>query len=203
LSESDLDQYETADEQLPLSTHYTLRPSDYHQHPRRTLPTAPQTRRNFYTHQSEEDSEELDSATDTTFKTVHTPHDTSDRNTEYEDSNDSADGPGSISDRDNREDKQTQQQATPTTRITTLPTPRTNNRIGRYSPITIKLATYNIRDARNTRLQQACLNLEQQKIDVAFLTEMQIPSSAPIHTRKQIKNYIRLALLSVLIVLLL
>lgn len=52
-----------------------------------------------------------------------------------------------------------------------------------YSPETIKLATYNIRDARNTRLQQVCYDLEVQNIGIAILTEMRIPETAPIHTQ--------------------
>ena len=50
-------------------------------------------------------------------------------------------------------------------------------------PPTISLCTYNILDARNSRLEAAIRNLRVQNIDVAVLTEMRIPSTAPIHTR--------------------
>jgi exonuclease III len=57
------------------------------------------------------------------------------------------------------------------------------NRCHRYKPTTIKIATQNIQDARQTRLEHACMDLHHQNIDVAILTEMRIPESKPIHTR--------------------
>ena len=54
------------------------------------------------------------------------------------------------------------------------PTPR---------PPALQIATYNIEDARQNRLELACRNLEVQQIDLAILTELRIPADKPIHTR--------------------
>ena len=48
---------------------------------------------------------------------------------------------------------------------------------------TIRIATYNIQDGRNNRLETVCRALQQQNIDLAILTELRIPASRPIHTR--------------------
>ena len=47
----------------------------------------------------------------------------------------------------------------------------------------LTMCTYNIQDARNSRLEFALRNLSVQNIDLAILTELRIPESKPIHTR--------------------
>ena len=47
----------------------------------------------------------------------------------------------------------------------------------------LQLCTYNIQDARNSRLEGAIRNLSVQNIDVGILTELRIPQTSPIHTR--------------------
>jgi hypothetical protein len=51
----------------------------------------------------------------------------------------------------------------------------------------VRLATYNIRDGRNSRIQLLTRNLTVQKIDICIATEMRIPAAADggpgIHTR--------------------
>lgn len=51
------------------------------------------------------------------------------------------------------------------------------------APNTITLATYNILDGRNSRLEAALRLLDNQNIDLAILTELRIPAAKPIHTR--------------------
>ena len=51
------------------------------------------------------------------------------------------------------------------------------------APRALKVCTYNIQDGRNSRLEKVIRNLDIQHIDIAILTEMRIPASAPIHTR--------------------
>ena len=50
-------------------------------------------------------------------------------------------------------------------------------------PRALQICTYNIQDGRNSRLEMALRNLTIQHIDIAILTELRIPASAPIHTR--------------------
>jgi exonuclease III len=181
LVDSDSESYNTAEEQLPSPTRFSLRTSEYHRQPRRTLP-GNQRPHPFARQPSPEEDNNIDTDTESTESPVHNSYDHSDRNTKHEDSDDFAVGLGSTGDKEDRDtntatgDSPVRNQPTQTAQLQRNPR--------KYRSTTIKIATHNIRDARNTRLQQACLNLAQQNIDIAILTEMRIPSSAPIHTRQ-------------------
>ena len=48
---------------------------------------------------------------------------------------------------------------------------------------TLTLATHNILDGRNNRLESALYNLGKQEVDIAILTELRIPAEKPMHTK--------------------
>ena len=53
----------------------------------------------------------------------------------------------------------------------------------RERPPYVRIATHNVEDARNSRLDKITRNLKTQHIDLAIITELRIPSHNPIHTR--------------------
>jgi hypothetical protein len=94
-------------------------------------------------------------------------------------------------------DSEQEQEQPPTLPPAPIPTPNTNHKgnapyasssestttSSSKKPTSIKISTFNIRDGRNNRLLAAAYAMDKQNVDIAFLTEVKIPESRPIHTR--------------------
>jgi hypothetical protein len=96
--DSELKLYNTTEEQLPSPTQIFLRPSEYHRHPRRTLPD--NQRHHPFARPRPEDDIDVDTDTDSIRSLVPNLYEHSDGNTKHEDSDDFAVGLGSTSDND-------------------------------------------------------------------------------------------------------
>jgi hypothetical protein len=181
-SESETASYDTTKEHLISPTRFFLSPTEYHRHPRHTFPTLLPTRHSLFYRSNTDEFESGKESDSNDRHTVPRPTSSEQGTPGSTEEGDDASTSTEQGDTDDFNDGQNPPSGTDDNKVTTR---KQNSRARpRHTSTTIKIATYNIRDARNTRLQQACLDLEHQHIDVTILTKMRIPSSAPIHTRQ-------------------